>query len=148
MSLFSNIEQEIKKAMIAKDETRLSVVRFLKSALKYAAIEKKTDTLPDADVQLIIQRQIKQRRESIEQFKNAGRQDLVQKETAELIVLESFLPAQMDDAGLEALIKSEINLQGTVSKKDFGRMMKVINEKLAGRADARRVSEVLGKHLN
>jgi len=147
MSLAAQIEQDLKNAMIAKDEVKLSVVRLLKSAIKYAAIEKKVPTLSDADVQAVIQRQIKQRRESIEQFVKGGRQDLADKESKEAAVLESYLPKQMADAELEALVQAEIKQQAAASKKDFGRMMKILTEKLSGRAESRRVSEVLGKYL-
>ena len=147
MSLVTQIEQEIKTAMLAKDEIRLSVVRFLKSALKYAAIEKKVEALSDADAQVVIGRQIKQRRESIEQFTKGGRMDLAERELKEVAILESYQPRQMSDAELEAMVQGEVASQGTSSKKDFGRFMKILTEKTAGRAEARRVSELLGKHL-
>ena len=148
MPLVTQIEQDIKTAMLAKDEVRLSVVRFLKSALKYAAIEKKIDMLSDADAQAVIQRQIKQRRESIEQFTTGGRTDLAEREKKEVAVLEAYLPKQMGDAELEALVQAEIKTLGSSTKKDFGRLMKVLTEKTAGQAEARRISEVLGKHLS
>ena len=147
MSLVAKIEQDIKTAMLAKDELKLSVARLLKSAFKYAAIEKKIDVIGDADAQAVISRQIKQRRESADQFQKAGRTDLAGKESQEAAILESYLPKQMSDAELEALIQAELKSQGTNSKKDFGRMMKILTEKLSGRAEARRVSEILGKHL-
>lgn len=147
MSLVTQIEQDIKSAMIARDEIKLSVVRFLKSALKYAAIEKKVEALSDADAQVVIQRQMKQRRESIEQFKNAGRTDLADRESKEAAVLESYLPKQIPDAELEALIAAEVKAQGVVTKKDFGRLMKILTEKTSGKAEARRVSETLGRYL-
>ncbi len=128
MSLVAQIEQDIKSAMLAKDEVRLSVARFLKSALKYAAIEKKVDELSDPDAQAVIQRQIKQRKESIDQFKTAGRSDLAEREMKEAAVLETYLPKQMPDGELEALVQAEIKAQGASSKKDFGRMMKALNE--------------------
>ena len=133
--------------MLARDEIKLSVARFLKSALKYAAIEKKVEALNDADAQAVIQRQIKQRRESIDQFTKAGRTDLADKESKEAAVLELYLPKQMPDAELEAMIQAEVKAQGASSKKDFGRMMKVLSEKLAGQAQAGRVSEILGRFL-
>ena len=147
MSLVVQIEQDIKDALKAGDGVKLSVTRFLKSALKYAAIEKKVDALGDADALAVIQRQIKQRRESIDQFKNAGRTDLADKESKEAAILEAYLPKQMPDAELEALIRSEIKALGGGSKKDFGRLMKILTEKIAGRADGRRISEMLGRHL-
>ncbi len=147
MSLFAKIEQDLKAAMVSKDADRLSVVRFLKSALKYAAIEKKVDALSDADAQSIIQKQIKQRRESIDQFQKAGRSDLAEQEMKEAKILESYLPAQMSDAELETLVKATALQENATTKKDFGRMMKVLTEKLKGQADSKRVSEHLGKIL-
>ena len=147
MSLVTKIEEDLKNAMIARDEIKLSVVRLLKSAFKYTAIEKKVAVISDADAQAVIQRQIKQRRESIEQFKNGGRAELADKESKEAAILESYLPQQMPDTELGALVQAEIKTQNAISKKDFGRMMKILTEKLAGRADSRRISEVLGKHL-
>ncbi len=137
----------MKQAMIQKNAELTSVLRFLKSAMKYAAIEKKVEKLADADVMQIIQKQIKQRKESIDQFEKAGRKDLAAKESQEALILEGFLPKQMSDTELETIVKQELNAQGATTKKDFGRMMKHLNDKLAGQAEGRRISEVLGKHL-
>lgn len=147
MSIAQKIDKELKTAMTEKDTVKLSTLRFLKSALKYSAIEKKVDYLTDADTQALIQKQIKQRRESIDQFSKNGRPELAAQETAELKVLESYLPSQMTDTELDALVNAESQSAGASSKKDFGRMMKLLNEKLQGRADSKRVSESLGKIL-
>jgi uncharacterized protein YqeY len=147
MSLAQKIDQDLKAAMIAKDETKLSTLRFLKSALKYSAIEKKVDALSDADAQQVIQKQIKQRKESIDQFEKNGRPELAEKEIAENKVLEGYLPKQMGDAELAAFVEAEVKAQGASSKKDFGRMMKHCSEKLQGQADSKRISEALGKFL-
>ena len=147
MSLQEKIDQELKQAMISKDVTRVSTLRFLKSAIKYSAIEQKTGNLSDAQIQQVIQKQIKQRKESIDQFSKADRKDLAQKEVNEAVILESFLPKQVPDAELEALVREAVHEAQANSKKDFGRMMKLLNEKLAGRADSKRVSEFLGKIL-
>lgn len=147
MSLGLKIEEDMKSAMIAKDADRLSVLRFLKSAVKYAAIEKKTESLGDPEILQVIQKQIKQHRESLDQFSKAGRTDLAGKESKELKILESYLPAQMPDAELDSFVKSEAAAAAAFSKKDFGRMMKLLNEKLKGRADASRLSQALGKVL-
>ena len=120
---------------------------FLKSALEYSAIEKKTADLTDAEIQQVIQKQIKQHRESIDQFSKASRKELADKERKEVEILESYLPKQMSDQELERFIAAEAEVAGATSKKDFGRMMKLLNEKLAGRAEAKRVSEILGKTL-
>lgn len=148
MSLIERIDQDLKKAMIAKDATRLETIRFLKSAFKYVAIEKKVDSLSDVDAQAVIQKQIKQRRESIDQFTKGGRQDLADAETAGVRVLEEYLPKQMNDTELAAVVSAEVKTQGASTKKDFGRMMKHLNEKLQGAADSKRVSEALSKLLN
>ncbi len=147
MSLQEKINHDLKEAMVSKDAVKLSTIRFLKSALKYVAIEKKKDVLTDPEIQQVIQKQIKQRRESIEQFAGAGRAELAGKEEAEVRVLESYLPKQMPDAELQKFIETQTKAAGASSKKDFGRMMKLLSEKLAGQADAKRVSEILGKIL-
>ena len=147
MALYDTIDNDLKAAMIAKDAVRLSTLRFLKSALKYAAIEKKKETLDDAEVRQIIQKQIKQRKESIDQFQKAGRKDLAGKETQEVKVLEEYLPKQMSDDELTGIVAAEIKAQGVSSKKDFGRMMKHLTEKLQGQAEAKRLSDVLNKIL-
>ncbi len=146
MSIIEKIDQDTKKAMIARDQVRLDTLRFLKSALKYVAIDK-TGSLTDADVMQVIQKQIKQRKESIQQFVNAGRAELAAKEEKEVAVIESYLPSQLSDAELLKLVDHEVKASGASTKKDFGRMMKVCTEKLAGQADNKRISEVLNKIL-
>ena len=133
--------------MTAKDADKVSVLRFLKSAVKYAAIEKKVTSLGDSEILQVIQKQIKQRRESVDQFSKAGRTELAEQESKELKILETYLPAQMPDAELDQFVKTEAAAAGASTKKDFGRMMKLLNEKLKGRADASRLSQSLGKVL-
>jgi uncharacterized protein YqeY len=147
MSLISKIDQDVKTAMVTRDEVRLSTLRFLKSALKYAAIEKKIPQLADPDIMQVIQKQIKQRRESIDQFSKGGRAELAEKETKELAILESYLPKQIADKELEGIVVAAAKEAGAVSKKDFGRVMKLLQEKLAGQAEARKISEILGRIL-
>lgn len=147
MSLYEKLEQDLKAAMVAKDADRLSVVRFLKSALKYSAIEKKVEKLNDADAQQIIQKQVKQRKESIDQFEKGGRSDLAEKEKKELCILESYLPKQLSDTELINFVQKAVVEENAGSKKDFGRMMKLLNESLAGQADSKRISDTLGKFL-
>lgn len=147
MSLDQKIDQDLKNAMISKDAVTVSVLRFLKSAVKYVGIEKKAASLGDPEILQVIQKQIKQHRESVEQFSKAGRTDLAEKEAKELKILETYLPKQMADAELEVFVKAEAAAAGATSKKDFGRLMKLLNEKLKGRADASRLSQALGKVL-
>ena len=147
MSLEQKIDQDLREAMTAKDAAKVSTLRFLKSALQYNAIEKKTQTLTDAEVRQIIQKQIKQRRESIDQFSKAGRGALAAQETHEAQILENYLPQQLSDQELEEAVKKSAKEAGATSKKDFGRVMKLLTEKLAGQAEAKRISEALGKVL-
>lgn len=146
MSLLERIDQDMKKAMIAKDQVRLDTLRFLKSAVKYVAIDKE-GALSDADVMSVIQKQIKQRKESIQQFKGNGRPELAAKEEQEVAVIESYLPSQLSEADLIKIVEDEVKALGASSKKDFGRAMKACTEKLAGQADNKRISEILAKIL-
>ena len=148
MSLAAKIDEDLKQAMRDKDQTKLSALRMLKSAVKYAALERPAGAvLNDAETLQVIQKQIKQRRESIEQFKGAGRNDLSTKEAAELDVLQTYLPKQLSDEALKKIVEQEVGSQGALTKKDFGRMMKHLNEKLAGSADNKRLSEILAQLL-
>ena len=147
MSLSQQIDQDLKQAMMDKNEVKLSTLRMLKSALKYSAIEKKLEALPDAEACQIIQKQIKQRRESIQQFSDGGRKELAAKEQLEVTVLEAYLPKQLSDEELKKIVEDETRKAQAFTKKDFGRMMKTLTEQLAGKADARRISEALGKIL-
>ncbi len=134
--------------MRAKDPKRTDVLRFLKSALKYAAIEKKVAVLTDADTYQVLNKQIKQRKESIDQFVNANRKDLADKEGLELKILEGYLPKQISDAELEKIVRDTLKEISASSKKDFGKAMKALSAKLAGQADNKRLSALLGKLLS
>src|SRR5205085_5045407 len=108
MPLAEQLQQEIKSAMLAKDADRLNALRMLKSAIGYVQIEKKTDALSDADFIAVVQREVKKRRDSAEQFTNGGRPELAAKENAEISVLETFLPKQLSPEELEALVRATI----------------------------------------
>src|SRR3954469_10238368 len=101
-----SLSQEIKTAMLARDADRLSTLRLLKSAVGYAQIERKTETLSDADFVSVVQKEIKKRRDSIEQFEKGGRPELVDREKQEVLVLETFLPKPLPPEELEAIVKS------------------------------------------
>jgi uncharacterized protein YqeY len=147
MPLADQLQQEIKAAMLAKDAARLNALRMLKSALGYVQIEKKTDTLSDADFIAVVQREVKKRRDSIEQFTNAGRAELAAQETAEISVLEIFLPKQLTSEELEALVRATIQEVGATDKKQMGAVMKAVQAKVAGRADGKTISALVGKLL-
>ena len=133
--------------MLAKDADKLGTLRLLKSALGYAQIEKKVESLPDADVIAIIQREVKKRRDSIEQFTTGGRPELAAKEQQEIVVLETFLPKQLSAEELEQLVRATIQETGATSKKDMGAVMKAVQAKVAGRADGKTISTLVGRLL-
>lgn len=147
MTLQERISQEIKAAMLAKDADRLSALRMLKSTLGYAQIERKTESLSDADVVAIVQKEVKKRRDSIEQFEKGGRAELAAKEKQEITVLESFLPQPLSPEELEQLVRATIQELGATGKKDMGPVIKAVQAKAAGRADGKTVSGIVGKLL-
>ncbi|MBL9166854.1 MAG: GatB/YqeY domain-containing protein [Verrucomicrobiales bacterium] len=147
MSLQDQISQEIKSAMLAKDAARLSTLRLLKSALGYLQIEKKQDALGDAEVVSVVQKEIKKRRDSIEQYQAAGRAEQAAHETAEIAVLEVFLPKALAAEELEALVRTTIAEVGATSKKEMGAVIKAVQAKAAGRADGKSISTLVGKLL-
>jgi uncharacterized protein YqeY len=147
MSLSNTITTHIAAAMKAKDPARLSALRMLKAAV----MKKGADTghdLDDAEVLQVIASLVKQRRESIEQFANAGRTDLVEKETAELSVLNEYLPPAASTEDIEAAVVAAIGETGAASPKDMGKVMKAVMPKLAGKnADGRLVNEIVRRRL-
>lgn len=147
MSLNDRLGQELKAAMLARDADRLGALRLLKAALGYVAIEKKVDSLSDADVAAVVQKEVKKRRDSIEQFEKAGRTELAAKEKAEIAVLEGFLPQALSAEELETLVRQVIAETGATSKKEMGPVIKAVQAKAGGRADGRAISTLVGKLL-
>jgi uncharacterized protein len=148
MSLYAGIDDQIKTALKQSERTRLSVLRLLKSAVKYYQVEKRLTAVGDGDFQTVVRKQIKQRQDSIAAYKLGGRDELVAKETEELKILQEFLPAGLSETELEALVRATIQELGAGSKKDMGRVMKAIHEKVAGRADGKTISEIVQRNLS
>lgn len=147
MSLLDRLNQEIKASLLARDQDRLGTLRLLKSAIGYAQIERKTDALSDADVIGIVQKEVKKRRDSVEQYEKGGRADLAAKEKAEITVLEAYLPAPLTASELEQLVRQAISETGATTKKQMGLVMKAVQAKSAGRADGKTISEWVSKLL-
>jgi uncharacterized protein YqeY len=147
VSLLAQIQQELKAAMLAKNADRLATLRLLKSAIGYAQIEKKNENLPEAELIAIVQKEIKKRRDSIEQFEAGGRPELAAKEAAEIQVLEQFLPRQLTGEELEQLIRDVIRDIGATGKKDMGPVIKAVQAKATGRADGKTISGVVSRLL-
>ena len=147
MSLQARLSLELKSAMLSKDSDRLSTLRLLKSAIGYTQLERQTDTLSDADFVAVVQKELKKRRDSIEQYEKGSRPELAAKEKNEIPILESFLPQPLSPAELEQLIKMTIQELAATSKKDMGPVIKAVQAKAAGRADGRSISAAVGKML-
>lgn len=144
MSLEQTINQDIKTAMIAKDSVRLRGLRAIKSAILLAKTEKThVDEISDEAEIKVLQKLVKQRKESAEIYKAQGRDDLYQIEIEEQQVIEAYLPKQLERAEIEEIIKGIIREAGASSIKDMGRVMGIANQQLAGKADGRTISDVV-----
>jgi uncharacterized protein YqeY len=146
MSLKAQIQEDVKTAMKAKEAARLSTLRMLTAAMKQKEVDERIE-LDDAAVLTIVEKLIKQRKDSIEQFGKAGRQDLVDAETAELAVLSAYLPAQLSEAEVLAAINAAIASTGAAGPKDIGKLMGVLKPHLAGKADMGKVSALVKQRL-
>ena len=149
MTLAQQVDSDLKDAMRAKDATRLGVLRMLKSALKYGAIEKSgaDAELNDADAVQVIRKQAKQRQDSIASFEKGGRLELVEKEKAELAILNSYLPQQLGPDELAKVVRQTIAEVGAGSKAQMGAVMKALQAKVGDRADGRTLSQEVQKQL-
>ncbi len=135
--------------MKAKDAARLGVLRMLKSAMKYAAIEKAgaEGQTSDAEAVQVIRKQVKQRQDSIESFEKGGRPELAAKETGELKILESYLPAQMSAEQVTQAVRETIAATGATGKAQMGAVMKALQAKLAGQVDGKTLSQEVARQL-
>ena len=150
MTLFQRVDADLKDAMRAKDAMRLGVLRMLKSALKYGAIEKSgaDAELNDADAVQVIRKQAKQRQDSISSFEKGGRPELAEKEKAELVILNSYLPQQLGPDELAKVVRETIAEVGATAKTQMGAVMKALQAKVGDRADGRTLSQEVQKQLN
>ena len=147
-TLFETITKDIGDAMKQKDQAALSALRMLKAAMMNKSVEKNRD-LDDGEARQVVGALVKQRRDSIEQFLKGGRQDLADKETAEITVLEAYLPAAADPAVIERAVAEAIAETGATSPKDMGRVMKAAMARLAGQTvDGKVVNEIVRKTLS
>jgi uncharacterized protein len=146
MSLKDRITEDMKGAMRARDSERLGTIRMITAAIKQREVDERIN-LDDAQVLAVIEKMIKMRKESIAQFQSGGRDDLVVKETKEIELLQAYMPAQLSDAELDALIAEAIAQSGATSVKDMGKAMALLKQKAQGRADMGAVSGKLKAKL-
>ena len=146
MSLKNRITEDMKAAMRAKDGARLSAVRLLLAAMKQKEVDERV-VLTDADVLAIIEKMLKQRRESIVQYEKAARQDLADVEKAEMAILSAYLPQQMSDADVAQAVAATITEAGAAGVKDMGKVMGLLKARLAGRTDMGKLSGLVKSKL-
>ena len=147
MSLSKQIVSDLTAAMKAQDATALSTLRMVKAAMMNRQIEKGSE-LDDDDMQKLLRSLVKQRRDSIEQYEKAGRQELVDKETAEIKIIETYLPQAASQEEIEQAVAAAIAETGATSMKDMGKVMKAVQAALAGKnADGRTISETVKAKL-
>ncbi|RPI14256.1 MAG: GatB/YqeY domain-containing protein [Lysobacterales bacterium] len=139
MTLKERITEDMKAAMRAGEKERLSTIRMVQAAIKQREVDERV-TLDDAQVLAVLEKMIKQRRESVVQFEQGGRADLAAREQTEIELLQSYLPAQLSDAEIESIIREAIATTGAASVKDMGKVMGVVKSQAAGRADMGAVS--------
>ena len=142
MSLKEQITDDMKTAMRAKDSGRLATIRLLTAAIKQKEVDERID-VSDEQVLAIIEKMIKQRKDSISQFEAGGRQDLADIEKAELAILSTYMPAALSEAEVQAEVAAAVSAVGAVGPQDMGKVMGVLKPKLAGRADMTAVSAMV-----
>jgi uncharacterized protein len=147
MTLKERITEDMKSAMRAGEKERLGTIRLVLAAIKQREVDERI-TLDDGQVLAVLEKLIKQRKESITQFENGGRSDLAAKEQAELTVLQTYLPAQMSDAEIDALIAEAVAASGATSIKDMGKVMGLVKAKAQGKADMGVVSARIKQKLS
>ncbi len=147
MSLKTTISDDMKAAMRAKESERLATIRLLQAAIKQKEVDERIE-LTDEQVLAVIDKMVKQRKDSITQFEAGGRQDLADIEKAELVVLSAYMPAQMSEAAVQAEVAAAVAAVGAAGPQDMGKVMGVLKPKLAGRADMTAVSAMVKAALS
>jgi uncharacterized protein YqeY len=147
MALKERLDEDLKAAMRAREQLRLDTIRGLKSAIKYREIEL-MKSLDDAGVLGVVASEIKRRRDSVEQYRAGNRQDLVEKEEAEIVVLQAYLPAQLGEAELRAKVDEVVKRVGAQGMKDMGAVMKALLPEVQGRAEGKAVSDMVKSRLS
>lgn len=143
MSVFEEVNTALLQAMKARDESRLRALRGIKSAFLLAKTEKGTESLSDEKEIQVLQKMLKQRKESLAIYTEQNRQDLARQEAEEIAVIETFLPAQLDDDALRSRLQEIIARMGASGKKDMGRVMGTAGKELAGLADGRKIAQIV-----
>lgn len=145
-SLKARIQEDVKAAMRSKDKERLGTLRLITAAIKQKEVDERIE-LTDTDVLAVLEKMVKQRNDSISQYQQAGRDDLVAKEQAELDLIKTYLPEQMSEAEIEAIVSDIVTATGASSMQDMGKVMAQLKPKVQGRADMGLVSKIVKAKL-
>jgi uncharacterized protein YqeY len=146
MPLKARIQQDMKDAMRAAEKARLATIRLILAAIKQKEVDERKE-LDDVEVVLVLEKMVKQRRESISQFEKAGRTDLVEQETGEIAVIQPYLPEQLSESELTALVTEALTRSGAASIKDMVKVMALLKPRVQGRADMGTVSALIKARL-
>lgn len=148
MTLLEQLNADMKQAMKDKDKDRLGVIRMVKASLQNEAIKQGKDGLSMDDELTVLSRELKQRKDSLQEFKAAGRDDLVAKLDVEISVLQAYMPKQLSEQELEEIVQNTIQEVNATSKKEMGKVMSAIMPKVKGKADGSAINKLVLKHLN
>jgi len=145
--LKSRIQDDVKAAMKAKEKARLATLRLISAAIKQREVDERTE-LNDEQVLAVLEKMIKQRRDSISQYQSAGRQELADQEMSEIAIIEAYMPEGLSDEEIAALIEAAVNESGAESIRDMGKVMGLLKPKMQGRADMGKVSGLVKQKLS
>ncbi|GAA0443059.1 GatB/YqeY domain-containing protein [Lentibacillus halophilus] len=148
MPLVEQLNEDMKHAMKNKEKEKLAVIRMIKASLQNETIKLGKNNLSEDEELTVLSKELKQRKDSLQEFESAGRDDLVSKINTEIHVIESYMPSQLTDEELEEMVTSTIQEVNASSKKDMGTVMNTIMPKVKGRADGARINKLVQKHLN
>ncbi|ASK63152.1 hypothetical protein CFK37_13825 [Virgibacillus phasianinus] len=148
MTLLDQLNADMKQAMRDKDKDKLGVIRMVKASLQNELIKQSKDVLSEDDELTVLSRELKQRKDSLQEFKAAGRDDLVSKLDVEINVLQAYMPKQLSEQELEEIVKRTIQEVNATSKKEMGKVMSAVMPKVKGKADGSSINKLVQKHLN
>ncbi|SIQ26078.1 hypothetical protein SAMN05878482_101772 [Peribacillus simplex] len=147
MSLLERLNNDMKQAMKNKEKDKLSVIRMLKASIQNEALKQRQDLTDDEEL-TVLSRELKQRKDSLQEFENAGRSDLVDKVRTELVYVEAYMPEQLSEEDLSKIVKQTIEEVNATSKADMGRVMGALMPKVKGKADGSLVNKLVQQHLS
>ena len=148
MSLLEKLNEDMKQAMKNRDKETLGVIRMIKASIQNESIKLGKDTLSEDEDLTILSREVKQRKDSLQEFKSAGRDDLVKKIETEISIVQRYMPEQLSEGELSEIIQQTIQEVSATTKKDMGKVMSAVMPKVKGKADGSQIKDIVLKHLN